>query len=64
MSKKLVQVNLSDETLHQIDNVKNRINAETKTGAIRSSIAIADMVTDFSHPLKMHFHSLRLSGYE
>lgn len=46
MSTKLVQIKMSDETLNQIDHVKDRINAETKTGAIRSSIAIADMVTE------------------
>lgn len=45
MSQKLVQVKLSDDTLDKIDKVKSRIHSDTKTGAIRSSIAIADMVT-------------------
>jgi hypothetical protein len=46
MKTKLVQVKMSDDTLEKIENVKVRTHAETTTSAIRSSIAIADMVTD------------------
>lgn len=43
---KLVQVKMSEDTLKQIDEVKQRINAGTVTGTIKSSIAIANMVTE------------------
>lgn len=46
MKQKLVQVKMSEDTLSKIENVQNRIHSETKTGAIRSSIAIANMVID------------------
>jgi hypothetical protein len=42
---KLVQVKMSEDTLNQIEDVKNRLHADTVTGTIKSSIAIADMVT-------------------
>ncbi len=46
MSKyKLVQVKMSEDTLKEIGRVKERIHAETVTGTIKSSIAIAGMVT-------------------
>lgn len=43
---KLVQVKMSEDTLKQISEVKQRIHADTVTGTIKSSIAIANMVTD------------------
>lgn len=43
---KLVQVQMSEDTLNQISAVKQRIHANTVTGTIQSSIAIANMVTE------------------
>lgn len=43
---KLVQVKMSEDTLKQISEVKQRIQADTVTGTIKSSIAIANMVTE------------------
>jgi len=40
---KLVQVKMSEDTLSQIEYVKNRLHADTVTGTIKSSIA--DMIT-------------------
>jgi hypothetical protein len=37
---------MTNDTLNQIEHVKKRLHAETVTGTIKSSIAIADMVTD------------------
>lgn len=44
--QKIVQVRLSEDTIQRIEKVQERIHSQTKTGAIRSSIAIADMITD------------------
>jgi hypothetical protein len=43
---KLVHVNMTENTLHKIDEVQSRVHAENKTTAIRYSIDIADMVTE------------------
>ncbi len=42
---KLVHVNMTENTLHKIDEVQGRVHAENKTTAIRYSIDIADMIT-------------------
>lgn len=42
---KLVHVNMTNDTLEKIDEVKDRIHAENKTTAIRYSIDIAAMIT-------------------
>lgn len=46
MAQKSLQVTISGTLVEKIDKVKNRIHAGTTGGAIRSSIAIADMVTE------------------
>lgn len=43
---KLVHVNMTENTLHKIDDIQKRVHAENKTTAIRNSIDIADMVTE------------------
>ncbi|MBV9575459.1 MAG: hypothetical protein JO149_02415 [Gammaproteobacteria bacterium] len=43
---KLVHVNMTENTLHKIDAIQDRVHAENKTTAIRNSIDIADMITD------------------
>jgi hypothetical protein len=43
---KLVHVNMTENTLHKISAIQDRVHAENKTTAIRNSIDIADMITD------------------
>lgn len=43
---KLVHVNMTENTLHKIEEVKERVQADNKTTAIRYSIDIAEMITD------------------
>ena len=43
---KLVHVNMTENTLHKIEDVQNRVNAINKTIAIRYSIDIADIITN------------------
>jgi len=43
---KLVHVNMTENTLHKISSIQDRVHAENKTTAIRNSIDIADMVTE------------------
>lgn len=42
----LVHVNMSENTLQKINEVKKRVHADNKTTAIRYSIDIAAMITD------------------
>jgi hypothetical protein len=43
---KLVHVNMTENTLNKIEEVKERVHAENKTTAIRYAIDIADMITE------------------
>lgn len=43
---KLVHVNMTENTLHKIEEIKERTQVENKTTAIRLSIDLADMITE------------------
>ncbi len=46
MGYRLVQVNMTEETLNKVSKIRERLCTDTRTNSIRSAIDIADLIID------------------